>query len=249
MKDLFQSPVDPRDRRQRTGGESSDVAAPSTSPTSRRGFVCQELSGGYGPLTIIRDIDLEVAPGEFVAILGANGAGKSTLLKALMGTIRHTGLIKLDGQAISTLLVRERVRRGLTLVPESRGNLFGGLTVAENLLLASRRHPDPDEGLAQVHDLFGRVTSDRAEAVASSLSGGEQQMVALGMALLARPRLLLLDEPSQGLAPVVLRDIAVSLRALHDTGIAILLAEQDREFAESVAGRQLVLERGRLLHR
>jgi branched-chain amino acid transport system ATP-binding protein len=207
----------------------------------------QGIRAGYGKVEVLRGLDLTVAAGEIITVVGANGAGKSTLLKAISGVVRLTsGRILLDGERLDTLSVEEIVSRRLIQIPEGR-QLFGPLTVAENLALGSysrRRQGTPvSERLARVFALFPRL-QERQQQQAGTLSGGEQQMLAIGRALMAEPRLLLLDEPSMGLAPIVVRDIFATLRTLNGEGLTMVLVEQDARIALSLAHRGLVMERG-----
>jgi len=210
-----------------------------------------QLSGvraGYGRIEVLHGIDLAVAEGEIVTIIGANGAGKSTLLRAISGVVRiSTGSIAFAGQRIDSLGVEGIVSRRLVQIPEGR-QLFGPMTVEENLELGaySRRGKGCSplsSRLERVFALFPRL-EERMGQQAGTLSGGEQQMLAVGRALMAEPRLLLLDEPSMGLAPLVVRDIFTSLRQLNEEGLTMVLVEQDARIALSLAHRGLVMERG-----
>ncbi len=212
-----------------------------------------ELTGiraGYGRVEVLHGIDLRVAEGEIITIIGANGAGKSTLLKAISGVVRLAGgSIVFQGDRIDGLGVEDIVRRRLVQVPEGR-QLFGPLSVEENLQLGAysrRRQGGPlSARLERVFKLFPRL-EERMGQQAGTLSGGEQQMLAVARALMAEPRLLLLDEPSMGLAPIVVRDIFTSLRRLNEEGLALLLVEQDARIALSLAHRGLVMERGSIV--
>jgi branched-chain amino acid transport system ATP-binding protein len=212
-----------------------------------------ELSGiraGYGRIEVLHGIDLTVGEGEIITIVGANGAGKSTLLKAISGMVRvSTGSITFERERIDSLGVESIVGRRLVQIPEGR-QLFGPLTVEENLELGTysrrRRGAPVTERLARVFALFPRL-EERLSQQAGTLSGGEQQMLAVARALMAEPRLLLLDEPSMGLAPIVVRDIFRSLRQLNEEGLTMLLVEQDARIALSLAHRGLVMERGRIV--
>jgi branched-chain amino acid transport system ATP-binding protein len=210
----------------------------------------QGVYAGYGKIEVLRGLDLTVAEGEIITIIGANGAGKSTLLKAVSGLVRlSAGRILLDGERLDTLGVEQVVSRRLVQIPEGR-QLFGPLTVAENLALGSysrRRQGTPvAERLKKVFALFPRL-EERQTQQAGTLSGGEQQMLAIGRALMAEPRLLLLDEPSMGLAPIIVRDIFATLRRLNQEGLTMLLVEQDARIALTLAHRGLVMERGRFV--
>ncbi len=212
-----------------------------------------ELRGvraGYGRIEVLHGLDLTVGEGEIIAVVGANGAGKSTLLKVISGIVRiSAGSIEFEGERIDSLGVEKIVSRRLIQIPEGR-QLFGPLTVEENLELGSysrRRTGTPvKERLKRVFALFPRL-EERLGQQAGSLSGGEQQMLAIGRALMAEPRLLLLDEPSMGLAPILVRDIFTSLRSLNEQGLTIILVEQDARAALSLAHRGLVMERGKIV--
>jgi branched-chain amino acid transport system ATP-binding protein len=210
----------------------------------------QGIRAGYGKIEVLHGLDLTVAEGEIITIIGANGAGKSTLLKAVSGVVRLTGgRILLDGERLDTLGVEQIVSRRLIQIPEGR-QLFGPLTVAENLALGSysrRKQGTPvGERLKKVFALFPRL-EERQGQQAGTLSGGEQQMLAVGRALMAEPRLLLLDEPSMGLAPIIVRDIFSALRTLNEQGLTMVLVEQDARIALSLAHRGLVMERGNIV--
>ena len=209
-----------------------------------------EVRAGYGRIEILHGLDLAVGRGEIVTIIGANGSGKSTLLKTISGLVKiSSGSIEFDGQDLSPLEVERIVSRGLVQIPEGR-QLFGPLTVEENLELGSyvrrRRGKPMGEKLARVFKLFPRL-EERLRQQAGTLSGGEQQMLAIARALMAEPSLLLLDEPSMGLAPIMVRDIFASLRDLNEEGLTMVLVEQDARIALSLADRGLVMERGRIV--
>lgn len=201
------------------------------------------LTAGYGASLAIRDVTLRVAPGEGVALLGRNGAGKSTTLMAIAGALRATsGSVQVDGQSVAAMASYRVARSGLSLVPQGR-RIFTTLSVRENLTLASRRG-----NLAEIYSLFP-VLGVRSAAAGSALSGGEQQMLAIGRALMTRPRLLLLDEPSEGLAPLVVRSLGELIaRMRREMGLSILIAEQNLALAFEVADRIYVLERGEVVH-
>lgn len=208
----------------------------------------QNLHVNYGAIRAVRGVSLSVEPGEIVALIGANGAGKSTILRTISGLLRaKSGSIVFDGAPIQSTAPHEIVSRGLIHVPEGRG-IFGNLTVAENLRLGAYSRTD-DASLAadydRVYQLFPRV-KERLWQSAGTLSGGEQQMVAIGRALLARPKLLLLDEPSLGLAPQIVQTIFRVIRDVHATGATILLVEQNARMALKTAHRAYVLEVGEI---
>jgi branched-chain amino acid transport system ATP-binding protein len=205
------------------------------------------LCAGYGDVPVLRGVDLSIAAGSITALIGANGAGKTTLLRTISGIIpAEAGTIRYDGRDIVGMPPQDIVRAGLVQVPEGR-RLFSEMTVFENLLVgssspAARRKRD--ENLALVLELFPRVRERRAQR-AGTLSGGEQQMVAIARALMASPRLLLLDETSLGLAPIVVDEIFVAVRRLAAQGLTILVVEQNTALALEVADHGYVLEQGR----
>jgi branched-chain amino acid transport system ATP-binding protein len=210
----------------------------------------QEVCAGYGRTEVLHAVDVSVAEGEILTIIGANGAGKSTLLKAISAVLRiSSGSIEFAGERIDALDVEGIVRRRLVQIPEGR-KLFAPLTVQDNLMLGAysrRRKGTPlADRLKRVFALFPRL-EERLSQQAGTLSGGEQQMLAIGRALMAEPRLLLLDEPSMGLAPIVVRDIFKSLRQLNQEGLTMILVEQDARIALSLAHRGLVMERGHIV--
>jgi branched-chain amino acid transport system ATP-binding protein len=206
----------------------------------------ERVSAGYGGFLVVRDLDLRIEPG-LTVVLGPNGAGKTTLLKAIAGLLPRLGRISIDGEALPPEQPSLAVRRGLALVAEGR-QLFGQMTVTENLELggwlvgrAERRHR-----LAQVLRDFPRL-AERAGQLAGTMSGGEQQMVAVARALMSGPRLLLLDEPSLGLAPRMVDALLAIARRIADAGTTVLLVEQNVRKALAVADRGHVLERGRIV--
>jgi branched-chain amino acid transport system ATP-binding protein len=207
----------------------------------------RDLSVAYGKVEAVHDVSLKVDEGSIVTVIGPNGAGKTTLLGAIMGTLPARGEIVYAGQSIGRLSVEQRVGGGLVLVPEKR-ELFGSMKVEDNLELgafARLRHGDRDalRMLDEVYTRFPRLR-ERAAQEAGTLSGGERQMLALGRALMARPRLLMLDEPSLGLAPLIVREIFSIVSALKATGVSILLVEQNARAALQVADYGYVLETG-----
>jgi branched-chain amino acid transport system ATP-binding protein len=198
----------------------------------------------YGRVEAVRGVSLAVAPGSIATVIGANGAGKTTLLAALMGLLPHDGTVEFDGEDITRLPAEERVRLGISLVPEQR-DLFSTMTVLENLELGAfrRGRGERDRRFETVYALFPRL-AERRRQDAGTLSGGERQMLAMGRALMAGPRLLMLDEPSLGLAPLVVRDILQAVSDLRDSGIAILLVEQNARAALRLADAAYVMELG-----
>jgi branched-chain amino acid transport system ATP-binding protein len=207
-----------------------------------------DLQTTYGPVVALDGVSFEVASGSITAVLGANGAGKTSLLRTLSGVVRaRAGRIRLDGHSIGHLPVERIVRLGIAHVPEGRG-VIEELGVEDNLRLGGLwRGHGGREGLDGIYELFPRLSERRAHA-ASTLSGGERQMLAIGRALMSRPRLLLLDEPSLGLAPIVAARIMAVLRDLRDrTELTVLLVEQNARAALSIADRGIVLSLGRVV--
>ena len=207
------------------------------------------LTVGYGGIPAITDITVAVDAGQIVTVIGPNGAGKSTLLNAIMGMIPGQGAIRFDGRDVAADPVAARVAAGMSLVPEKR-ELFATMSVEDNLRLGFYRNRAQggratQAALDDIFDLFPRLRERRRQD-AGTLSGGERQMLAMGRALMARPRLLMLDEPSLGLAPLIVRDIFHTITALRRTGVAILLIEQNARAALQVADHAYVLETGRL---
>jgi branched-chain amino acid transport system ATP-binding protein len=211
-------------------------------------FEIENLHVAYGKVEAVRGVSLVMQPGQIVAVIGPNGAGKTTLLAAVAGLLRWRGRVMYDGLDLARLDVEERVERGLCLVPERR-ELFGDMAVADNLLLGaySRRGNAADQSLRQVYDRFPRL-AERRRQKAQTLSGGERQMLALGRALMAKPRLLLLDEPSLGLAPMMVREILRMVASLREIGVSILLVEQNARAALETADYGYVLETGEITH-
>jgi len=207
-----------------------------------------DLHVSYGQVDAVRGISLSVMPGQIVSVIGPNGAGKTTLLAAVMGLLSSKGTLRFEGEDLSALDVEARVERGLCLVPEKR-ELFGELTVLDNLLLgayAKRLRGDAlKRRMQSVYDRFPRLAERRAQR-ADTLSGGERQMLALGRALMSSPRLLMLDEPSLGLAPLIVREILAIVRSLRDDGVSILLVEQNARAALESSDHGYVLETGEI---
>ena len=200
----------------------------------------------YGGIRAVKGIDLDVAPGELVCLIGANGAGKTTTLRAITGLVRaSSGSIVYDGKDISGRKAHEIARKGIALVPEGRG-VFAQLTIAENLAMGAYARKDRDGIAADVERVFGLFPrlKERAHQTAGTLSGGEQQMLAIGRALMSRPRLLLLDEPSMGLAPLMVEKIFEVIRLVAAEGVTMLLVEQNARLALEASRRAYVLESG-----
>ena len=208
------------------------------------------LCAGYGKAEVLRDLSIEAHAGSVITVIGPNGAGKSTLLNALMGLLPSNGRITFDGQDISRLTLEERVMAGLALVPEKR-ELFGTMSVEDNLVLGGWRPlklkvPNWRDGVDRAYALFPRLKERRAQQ-AGTLSGGERQMLAIARALMGQPKLLMLDEPSLGLAPLIVRDIFGIITRLRSEGVTILLVEQNARAALEVADHGYVLETGDLV--
>lgn len=206
------------------------------------------LQVAYGGIRAVRGIDLHVEAGELVCLIGANGAGKSTTLRAICGLVPLAGGdVHYDGQSINGRKSFELVRRGLVMVPEGRG-IFGQLTIEENLAMGGYTRRDATQirqDTERVFTLFPRLAERRKQA-AGTLSGGEQQMVAMGRAMIARPKLLLLDEPSMGLAPLMVEKVFEVVRTIADEGVTILLIEQNAKLALEHSHRGYVMESGEL---
>lgn len=230
------------------GPEAETTAAPARK--NRDGgaplLSVQGLSSSYGPIPVLRDVNLDVAPGEILVVLGANGAGKTTLAKTLQGTLRaRSGAVTFQGKDITTLSSHRRVRSGISLVPEGR-RLFGDLTVRENLELGLQTAGDLTP-LDRVYDLFPKLR-ELGNRQAGVLSGGEQQMVAIGRALASQPKLIMFDELSLGLAPVIVERLLEAVRQIADWGTAVVLIEQNVHRALTLADQVLVLRQGRAIY-
>ena len=205
-----------------------------------------DLHAGYGPIDVLKGITLEVGEGEIVTVLGANGAGKSTMLMTICG-VNHcrSGRISFAGEPIHNRAPHDIVALGISQVPEGR-RIFPRLTVRENLEMGAFHRRDGEEGLDKVYAMFP-ILKERQNQVGGTLSGGEQQMLAVSRALMARPKLLLLDEPSLGLAPLIVARIFDIIRQINSQGVTILLVEQNANMALHVAHRGYVLETGRIV--
>jgi branched-chain amino acid transport system ATP-binding protein len=210
----------------------------------------ENLHVAYGKVEAVRGVSVTMERGQIVTVIGPNGAGKTTLLAAAAGLLRSRGKVIYDGVDLERLDVEERVERGFCLVPEKR-ELFGDMAVADNLLLGAytrrRNRSDVTQSLQQLYARFPRL-AERRKQKAHTLSGGERQMLALGRALMAKPRLLLLDEPSLGLAPLMVREIFRIVASLRDLGVSILLVEQNARAALETADYGYVLEMGEITH-
>jgi branched-chain amino acid transport system ATP-binding protein len=206
----------------------------------------RDVGARYGEIRALHGVTLMVAEGDFVAILGANGAGKTTTLRAISGTVKTTGDVLLDGDKVFRRTPETMARRGVAHVPEGRGT-FTTLSVLDNLRLGAWvQRGLSARDLARVFEFFPRLY-ERRDQQAGTLSGGEQQMLALARAMMAKPRLLLLDEPSLGLAPIIVREIFDTLRKMNESGTTIVVVEQNAMIALSAARRAYVLETGRVV--
>ena len=209
----------------------------------------RNLRAGYGKAEVLHGLSLQADKGSVITVIGPNGAGKSTLLNSLMGILPSKGRIEFEGQSIAELTLEERVMLGISLVPEKR-ELFGTMSVEDNLVLGGFRQMRLGNSrwrdrLAEVFDLFPRLQERRAQQ-AGTLSGGERQMLAVGRALMSRPSVLMMDEPSLGLAPLIVKDIFLIIEALRQTGVTIVLVEQNARAALAVADQGYVLEMGEI---
>lgn len=208
----------------------------------------KHIDAFYGDVQVLFDLSLDVAEGEVVSIIGGNGAGKSTLLRTISGLIKPAGgEIRFDDRPIQTLPPEEIVSCGIVQVPEGR-RLFSLMTIKDNLIVGAynkRADTHKEETLKQVYDMLPRL-AERENQMAMTLSGGEQQMVAIGRGLMAMPRILMLDEPSLGLAPVLVNSIFETIRKIADQGTTVLLVEQDVNHSLSLSDRGYVLEHGRV---
>ena len=208
------------------------------------------LTVAYDKVEAVRGVSLKIEPGQIVTVIGPNGAGKTTMLGAAIGLLRWRGSMSYEGIDLRRLDVEARIERGFCLVPEKR-ELFGDLTVADNLLLGGFTRRRDGAGLRQsLDDVYRRFPrlSERRRQLASTLSGGERQMLALGRALMSKPRLLMLDEPSLGLAPLIVREVFRIIASLRETGVSILLVEQNARAALETADVGYVLETGEIVH-
>lgn len=212
-------------------------------------LVLQDVNVYYGAIHALKGISLEVNEGEIVTLIGSNGAGKSTSLKTISGLLRpKQGKLSFNGTDITTVQPQEIVAKGISQVPEGR-RVFANMTVTENLDLGAYLRKDKAEikkDLERVFELFPRL-NERKNQLSGTLSGGEQQMLAMGRALMSRPKLLLLDEPSMGLAPILVKQIFSIIKEINKTGTTILLVEQNAHMALSIAHRAYVLETGRIV--
>jgi branched-chain amino acid transport system ATP-binding protein len=216
-------------------------------PDTRMLLTVSDAHVAYGKVEAVRAVSLEVADNEIVTIIGANGAGKTTLLNAIMGILPLRGRASFAGEDIARLEIEDRVAAGLSLVPEHR-ELFGSMNVEDNLQLGAFRVAKAKTAVAfeRVYTLFPRL-KERRKQLAATLSGGEQQMLAMGRALMGTPRLLMLDEPSLGLAPIIVADIFRTIDELRASGVSVLLVEQNAQAALKIADRAYVMELGEFI--
>ena len=209
----------------------------------------RDVDTSYGPVEVLRDVSLEIKRGEIVCLLGPNAAGKSTTLKTILGMVRpKKGEIKLDGERIDGLVTTAIVGKGLTMVPEGR-RLFGRMSVRENLEIGANLRDDKDkiqQDLERVLELFPRLR-ERLNQKAGTLSGGEQQMLAMGRALMADPKVMLMDEPSMGLAPILVEQVFDIIKEINERGTTIFLVEQNASMALEIADRGYVLQTGEIV--
>ncbi|TDR82025.1 ABC transporter ATP-binding protein [Paludibacterium purpuratum] len=208
----------------------------------------KNLQVAYGGIQAVKGIDFHIDQGELVTLIGANGAGKTTTLKTLVGMVKKaSGSIQFDGKDAASIHSHDFVRHGLAMVPEGRG-IFPKLTVEENLLMGAYARNDTaqiQDELVRIYDLFPRL-KERCRQLAGTLSGGEQQMVAMGRAMLSKPKLLLLDEPSMGLAPIIVQKIFEIIQMVAAEGVTMLLVEQNARLALEVSQRGYVMESGKI---
>jgi branched-chain amino acid transport system ATP-binding protein len=201
----------------------------------------------YGQMHILQDANLEVGAGELVCLLGGNASGKSTTLKTVLGIVRpRSGTVTFDGEDVTSRSTSYRIRKGLAIVPENR-RLFGPMTILENLQMGAYLHGGgTPEDYERVYELFP-LLHERRSQLAGTLSGGEQQMVAMGRALMARPKMMLMDEPSMGLAPILVERSFEIIQQVHESGVAMLIVEQNANVSLSIADRGYVLSTGRVV--
>jgi branched-chain amino acid transport system ATP-binding protein len=209
----------------------------------------RNVSTHYGLVSVLRDVDVEIFPGEMVCLLGGNASGKTTTLKTILGYVRPSaGEVLLDGQVISGLGTTAIVQRGISMVPENR-RLFGEMTVAENLELGAYQRGDKEkiaEDRERILETFPRIR-ERLKQKAGTLSGGEQQMVAMGRALMADPKVLLMDEPSMGLAPILVQQVFEIIETIRELGRTVFVVEQNANMALSIADRGYVIQTGQVV--
>lgn len=209
----------------------------------------EKLNVHYGVIHALKDVSMEVKEGEIVSLIGANGAGKTTLLQTISGLLKKTsGEVMFLGKSINKVSAKNIVKEGITQVPEGR-HIFPGMSVYENLLMGAYLRKDKDGIKKDLQDIYQRfpILEKRSSQDASTLSGGEQQMLAMGRALMARPKILLLDEPSMGLAPILVKEIFNIIKDINEKGTTVLLVEQNAKMALSIADRAYVMETGNIV--
>ena len=209
----------------------------------------EKLNVHYGVIHALKDVSMEVKEGEIVSLIGANGAGKTTLLQTISGLLKNTsGEVVFLGKSMNKVSAKNIVKEGITQVPEGR-HIFSGMSVYENLLMGAYLRKDKDGIKADLQDIYQRfpILEKRSSQDASTLSGGEQQMLAMGRALMARPKILLLDEPSMGLAPILVKEIFNIIKDINEKGTTVLLVEQNAKMALSIADRAYVMETGNIV--
>ena len=209
----------------------------------------EKLNVHYGVIHALKDVSMEVKEGEIVSLIGANGAGKTTLLQTISGLLKKTsGEVMFLGKSMNKVSAKNIVKEGITQVPEGR-HIFSGMSVYENLLMGAYLRKDKDGIKADLQDIYQRfpILEKRSSQDASTLSGGEQQMLAMGRALMARPKILLLDEPSMGLAPILVKEIFNIIKDINEKGTTVLLVEQNAKMALSIADRAYVMETGNIV--
>ena len=209
----------------------------------------EKLNVHYGVIHALKDVSMEVKEGEIVSLIGANGAGKTTLLQTISGLLKKTsGEVVFLGKSMNKVSAKNIVKEGITQVPEGR-HIFSGMSVYENLLMGAYLRTDKDGIKADLQDIYQRfpILEKRSSQDASTLSGGEQQMLAMGRALMARPKILLLDEPSMGLAPILVKEIFNIIKDINEKGTTVLLVEQNAKMALSIADRAYVMETGNIV--
>jgi branched-chain amino acid transport system ATP-binding protein len=232
--------------------EAEEPALPDPEAARQNGRAVLELddvSTHYGLVSVLRNVSIRIFPGEIVCLLGGNASGKTTTLKTILGIVQpSTGRVLLEGEDVTGLPTRDVVGRGISMVPENR-RLFGQMTVRENLELGAYQRQDKDgvrEDIERIFVLFPRV-KERMSQKAGTLSGGEQQMVAMGRALMARPKVLLMDEPSMGLAPVLVEQNFQIIKQINESGTTVFVVEQNANMALSIAHRGYVLQTGQIV--
>ena len=209
----------------------------------------EKLNVHYGVIHALKDVSMGVKEGEIVSLIGANGAGKTTLLQTISGLLKKTsGEVVFLGKSMNKVSAKNIVKEGITQVPEGR-HIFSGMSVYENLLMGAYLRKDKDGIKADLQDIYQRfpILEKRSSQDASTLSGGEQQMLAMGRALMARPKILLLDEPSMGLAPILVKEIFNIIKDINEKGTTVLLVEQNAKMALSIADRAYVMETGNIV--